>query len=63
MRAALGWNFGSRMKIQDRNCQGLSVSSRSQRRTVEAEMRRATISRASSGHDQRDSGVPVSAGS
>jgi hypothetical protein len=55
------------MKIHDWCCQGLSVSSRSQRRTVEAEiepaMQRATISRASSGHDQRDSGVPVSAGS
>ncbi|MEU0040081.1 hypothetical protein [Streptomyces sp. NPDC006333] len=54
------------MKIQDWYCQGLSVSSASQRRTVEAEMdpamARATTSRASSGHDQRDNGVPVSAG-
>jgi hypothetical protein len=55
------------MKIQERCCQGLIASSRSQRRTVEADragaMRWVTASRASSGHDQRTSGVPVSAGS
>jgi hypothetical protein len=55
------------MKIQDWYCQGLSASCLSQRRTVEAEiapaMARATTSRASSGADQRDSGVPLSAGS
>lgn len=54
------------MKIQDRYCQGLSTSSRSQRRTVEAEtvpvIPRAVSSAASSGQDQRDSGTPVSAG-
>ena len=62
-----GGTRGSRMKIQDRYCQGLSASASSQRRTVEAEtdatMPRAAASRASSGHDQRDSGAPVSAGS
>lgn len=54
------------MKIQDRYCQGLSASSRNQRRTVDAEtvsvIPRAVISAANSGHDQRDSGTPVSAG-
>ncbi|MEU2226214.1 hypothetical protein [Streptomyces sp. NPDC018347] len=54
------------MKIQDRYCQGLLASALSQRRTVAADMAgvmaRATTSRAGFGHDQRDSGVPVSAG-
>jgi len=47
------------MKIQDRYCQGLIASALSQRRTVEAAgaMARAATSRASSGHDQRDSEV------
>lgn len=67
MRLALVRKSGSRMKIHDWYCQGLSASSLSQRRTVEAEtgvvMARAVTSRASSGHDQRDNGVPVSAGS
>jgi hypothetical protein len=67
MRPALARKSGSRMKIHDRYCQGLSASSASQRRTVEAEtgavMARAVTSRASSGHDQRDNGVPVSTGS
>ncbi|SCE59767.1 hypothetical protein GA0115234_11625 [Streptomyces sp. DvalAA-43] len=65
-RVALAWKSGSRMKIQDRYCQGLIASALSQRRTVEADMAAAmalaTTSRASSGHDQHDSGVPVSAG-
>jgi hypothetical protein len=65
-RAALDRKFGSRTKIQDRYCQGLSASSLSQRRTVEGEidpaMDRATTSRANSGHDQRDRGAPVPAG-
>ncbi|MDQ0842496.1 hypothetical protein QFZ68_002176 [Streptomyces sp. V1I6] len=55
------------MKIQDWYCQGLSASWRSQRRTVDAEtvsvIPRAVSSAASSGHDQRASGTPVSAGS
>ncbi|MEV7302532.1 hypothetical protein [Streptomyces clavifer] len=54
------------MKIQERCCQGLSASSLSQRRTVEAEifsvMARVTASRASSGHHQRESGIPDSVG-
>lgn len=54
------------MKIQDRYCQGLSASSRNQRRTVDAEtvsvIPRAVSSAANSGQDQRDSGTPVSAG-
>jgi hypothetical protein len=54
------------MKIQDRYCQGLSASSRSQRRTVDAEtvsvIPRAASSAANSGHDQRAIGTPVSAG-
>ena len=37
-RAALAAKSGSRMKIQDRYCQGLSASAASQRRTVEAEI-------------------------
>lgn len=65
-RAALGRKSGSRMKIQDWYCQGLIASRRSQRRTVDAEivsvMPRAVCSAAGSGHDQRDSGVPVSVG-
>jgi hypothetical protein len=56
----------SRMKIQDRYCQGLSTSSRSRRRTVDAEtvsvIPRAVGSAAGSGQDQRDSGTPASAG-
>ncbi len=66
-RSALALKQGSVMKIQERCCQGLSASSASQRRTVEADtnaaMPRATASRASSGQDQRDSGALVSAGS
>ncbi|QHY98757.1 hypothetical protein SSPS47_26995 [Streptomyces sp. S4.7] len=54
------------MKIQDWYCQGLSASSRSQRRTVDAEtasvIPRAVSSAVSSGQDQRDNGTPVSAG-
>ncbi len=54
------------MKIQDRYCQGLSASSRSQRRTVDAEtvsvIPRVISSAASSGQDHCDSGTPVSAG-
>jgi hypothetical protein len=46
-------------------CQGLSASSRSQRHTVDEEtlsvIPRAVSSAASSGQDQRDSGMPVSA--
>ncbi|MET8518204.1 hypothetical protein [Streptomyces sp. NPDC005077] len=52
------------MKIHERCCQGLIASWSSQRRTVEADtnaaMARDMASRASSGHDQRDSGAPVS---
>jgi hypothetical protein len=63
----LGSEVRAVMKIQERSCQGLMASSPSQRRTVEAEtgpvMLRAASSAASSGHDQRDSGVPASAGS
>ncbi|MFJ8856416.1 hypothetical protein [Streptomyces sp. NPDC102437] len=66
-RAGLRPKSGAVMKIQERCCQGLSASWASQRRTVEADkagaMPRAVASRASSGHDQRASGVPVSAGS
>ncbi len=66
-RAALGRKSGSVMKFQEWCCQGLSASSAGQRRTAEAEavpvMPRAASSRASSGHDQRDTGAPVSAGS
>ena len=66
-RWALARKLGSRMKIQDRYCQGLRASSRSQRRTVDAEtvsvIPRAVSSAASSGQDQCDSGTPVSAGS
>lgn len=55
------------MKIQEWCCQGLIASRPSQRRTVDAEragaILRATASRASSGHDKTDSGVPASAGS
>jgi hypothetical protein len=55
------------MKIKDRYCQGLIASALSRRRrAVGADMvgamARSTTSRASSGHDQRDSGVPVSGG-
>ncbi|MER6548825.1 hypothetical protein [Streptomyces sp. NPDC001250] len=54
---------GSRMKIQDRYRQGLSTSSRSQRRTEDAEtvsvIPRAASLAASSGQDQRDSATPV----
>ena len=50
---ALARKSGSRMKIQDRYCQGLSASSASQRRTVDAEIDAHTPSltawRASSG--------------
>lgn len=66
MRWALARKSGSRMKIQDWYGQGLSASWRSQRRTVDGEMvsvtPRAVSSAASSGHDQRASGTPVSAG-
>jgi hypothetical protein len=66
-RAALTAKSGSRGKIQDRCCHGLSASSANQRRIVEADtcsvMPRCTASRANSGQDHRDSGVPVSAGS
>jgi len=63
--------FGPEVRVgdetQDRCCQGLIASWSSQRRTVEADtnaaMPRDMASRASSGHDQRDSGAPVSAGS
>ncbi|MEU6331147.1 hypothetical protein ABZ851_28300 [Streptomyces sp. NPDC047049] len=62
----MGRKAGSRTEIQDWYCQGLSASCLSQRRTVESEiapaMDWATTSRASSGHDQRDSGAPVPAG-
>lgn len=51
------------MKSQERCCQGLIASSVSQRRTVDTDragaIRRATASRASSGHDQREIGTPV----
>ena len=36
-RLALAWKSGSRMKIQERCCQGLMASSASQRPTVVAE--------------------------
>ncbi|MFJ8390412.1 hypothetical protein ACIQ9Q_39120 [Streptomyces sp. NPDC094438] len=49
------------MKIQDRYWQGLSASWRSRRRTVDAEMVSVIPRAASSGHDQRDNGVPLSA--
>ncbi len=58
--------LGSRMKVQERCSRGLSTLSLSQRRTVEAEFEsvtaRVTASRASSGHDQRESGAPDSVG-
>src|SRR6185437_8735461 len=54
------------MKIHDRYCQGLIASSDSHRRTVAGESDAAipssTAWRASSGHDHRDSGRPLSAG-
>ncbi|WP_338785683.1 hypothetical protein [Streptomyces sp. DG1A-41] len=66
-RAALVQKSGSVMKIHERCCQGLIASAASQRRTVEADtnvtMPRSMASRANSGHDQRGSGTPVSAGS
>src|SRR6476620_3080489 len=66
-RSAFERKAGPAMKIQDWYCQGLSASCLSQRRTVEAEiapaMARATTSRASPGAAQRESGVPLSAGS
>jgi hypothetical protein len=52
----------SRMKIQDRYCQGLSTSSRSRRRTVDAETVSVIPCAVGSGQDQRDSGTPASAG-
>ncbi|OIJ88470.1 hypothetical protein BIV24_21450 [Streptomyces colonosanans] len=65
-RWALVRKSGSVMKIQEWCCQGLSASLASQRRTVEADtnvaMPRTIASWASSGHDQRDSGTPLSAG-
>lgn len=65
-RAALGRRTGSRKEIQDWNCQGLSASCLSQRRTVELEidptMGWATTSLDGSGHDQRNNGAPVPAG-
>ncbi|GHD78632.1 hypothetical protein GCM10010317_098240 [Streptomyces mirabilis] len=63
----LGAKAGSRMKIQDRYCQGLSASWCSHRRTVDAEMvsviPRTVGSAAGSGQDHRESGTSVSAGS
>jgi hypothetical protein len=57
---------GSVMKIHDWYCQGLIASSDSHRRTVAEEIDAAipssTACRASSGHDHRDSGSPLSAG-
>ncbi|WP_220377896.1 hypothetical protein, partial [Streptomyces inhibens] len=54
------------MKIQDRCCQGSIASAWIQRRSVEADMAGAmawaATLRASSGHDRRESGVPLSAG-
>jgi hypothetical protein len=67
IRVALAAKSGSRGKIQDLYCQGLIASSASHRRTVDAEIPTAmpcvTASRANSGHDHRDNGAPLAAGS
>lgn len=64
-RLALARKSGSRMKVHDWYCQGLIESWWSQRRTVDVE--RAGSAACGQfggrlGHDQRDSGMPVSAG-
>src|SRR4029077_3750846 len=65
-RPALVAKSGSEMKIHDWYCHGLSASSDSHLRTVACEIDSqipvATAWRASSGHDHRDSGSPLSAG-
>lgn len=66
-QAAFSQKPGLVMKVPERCCQGLSASWASQRRTVDADMNgvmpRRAASRASSGHDQRESGTSLSAGS
>lgn len=60
-QAAFSQKPGLVMKVPERCCQGLSASWASQRRTVDADMNgvmpRRAASRASSGHDQRESGT------